>query len=140
MHPCVRKYWSFLGELSIEDGIVIKGQQIIIPSELQELYLKKIHDGHQGVVRCQQRARSCIYWPGINADIESLVSSCALCQKYQASQQRETLEPVMDIPHISWHTLGTDIFTQDRKNYLIIADYHSKFPLVEPLGNSATIK
>ena len=75
VHPCVRKYWSFRDELSIEDGVVIKGQQVIIPSELQELYLKKINDGHQGIIRCQQRARSCIYWPVINVDIESLVSS-----------------------------------------------------------------
>ena len=45
---------------------------------------------------------------------------------------------MMDIPHISWHSLGIDTFTQDGKNYLIIADYHSKFPLVEARGNSAT--
>ena len=32
IHPSVRPFWNFRDELSIEDGLIIKGCQIIVPS------------------------------------------------------------------------------------------------------------
>ena len=141
IHQHVRKYWSFRDELSIEDGIVLKGEQVIIPAPLRTQYLHQVHEGHQGITRCQQRTRSCIYWPGINQDIENLVTQCHICQKFQPSQQKETLEPVLpNIPNIPWYTISTDLFTQDGKNYLIIADCFSKYPIVEEIGPDSSSK
>lgn len=139
LHQMVRKFWSFRDELSIEDGLILKGEQVVIPLRLRCDYLKKVHEGHQGIVRCQERARSSIYWPGINKDIELLVNGCMQCQHFQPSQCREPIQAIMpNIPCIPWHTLGTDLFTYDGENFLIVADYHSKFPIVEPLGNCST--
>ena len=138
-HQDVRQFWPFRDELSIEDGLVMKGEQVVIPKSLHKEYLVKIHEGHQGITRCQQRARSSVYWPGICKDIEDLVTSCVLCQKHQPSQPKEPLEPLMsNIPSIPWHTLGTDLFTHEGENYLIISDYHSKFPIIEALGKDSS--
>jgi transposase InsO family protein len=132
LHPSIRPFWSFRDELSIEDGVILKGEQTIIPKTLQKQYITIIHEGHQGITRCQQRAKSTVYWPGINDDIIKLVSMCQQCQTHQASQSKETLLP-LDIPAIPWHTISTDLFTLDGEMYLIIADYHSKYPIVEKL-------
>lgn len=141
VHQQVRQFWPFRDELCIEDGLVLKGEQVVIPQTLQKEYLDKIHEGHQGVTRSQQRAKSSVYWPGIYKDIETLVTSCLLCQKHQPSQAKEPLEPIVpNIPNVPWHTIGSDLFTLDEKNYLIITDYYSKFPFIEELGNDSTSK
>jgi len=134
LHKDIKPYWSFRDELSLENGMILKGEQIIIPAKLQKDYLEAIHSGHQGIIRCQGRARSSVYWPGINKDIEELVTTCQKCQEYQASQTKEALMPI-DYPPIPWHTIGTDLFMHNNQWYLIIADYHSKYPVVEKLSS-----
>ncbi|CAM1325938.1 Uncharacterised protein r2_g3487 [Pycnogonum litorale] len=40
----IRQFWSFRDQLSIEDGIILKGYQVIIPSSLRDDYLAFIKD------------------------------------------------------------------------------------------------
>ena len=75
----------------------------------------------------------------MNADIESLVNTCITCQENQPSQTQEPMMSIVpDVPHIPWHTIGTDLFSLNGYDYMIIADYFSKFPLVKRLNNDAT--
>lgn len=130
----IRSYWSFRDQLSVDNGLVVKGEQIVIPTSLRAQYLDRIHEAHQGINRCQQRARNSVYWPGINSDIDNIVKKCLICQTYQKSQAKETLLPLLpDMPNVPWHTLGSDMFEVDGKWYIVISDYHSKFPIVEQM-------
>jgi transposase InsO family protein len=132
IHHSVRPYWSIRDELSMENGILLKGKQALIPPNLQKEYLSSIHECHQGITRCQQRAKGSVFWPGINKDIENLVGTCPQCQQHQVSQMKEPLQTV-EVPPIPWHTIGTDLFTLDGQQYLLIADYYTKYPIVEKL-------
>ena len=38
-----------------------------------------------------------------------------------------------EVPNIPWNTISTDLFSRDGKNYLIIADCYTKYPIVEEL-------
>ena len=134
---CIRHFWSCRDELSVDDGLVIKGERIVIPAVLQKEILQQIHSGHQGITKCQLRAKSCVYWHGINKDIEQLVSDCSVCQKYQRSQTAEPLMP-HDIPQRPWHTVGTDLFQLGKTEYLIVADYYAKFPIVRKITGKNT--
>ena len=142
--PEIRHYWSYRDQLSIDNGLIVKGPQIVIPHILRNEYLQRIHSAHQGITRCQQRARNSVYWPGINDEIEAIVQGCGRCQTYRKSLPKETLIPIVpEIPNVPWHTIGTDMFEVDGKDYLVIADYHSKFPIVEQIkskGSPATAK
>ena len=55
--PCLaRRYWDFRDELSTDDGMLLKGLRLIIPGELQEEYLSRLHKGHlskQGSGECK---------------------------------------------------------------------------------------
>ena len=42
----LREYWSFRDELSILDGIVLKGTRIVILKSCQDELLSKLHEGH----------------------------------------------------------------------------------------------
>ena len=52
--------------LSIVDGIIMNGTCIVIPKSLQAEYLKCLHTGHFGVSKCHARAKSTVYWLGID--------------------------------------------------------------------------
>ena len=135
----LRPYWSFRDELSIEDALILKGGRIIIPETMKEEILKNLHYAHQGIEKCKLRAKFSVYWTNINDDIEKLIKSCQTCQKYQRSQQPETLIQT-EIPAGPWQTLGSDIFHLDGDTYLLVADYYSKFPVVKKMSNTCTSK
>ena len=51
----------------------------MIPPKYQEQLLQELHDTHPGVIRMKAIARSFVWWPGIDADIEDLVRACPEC-------------------------------------------------------------
>ena len=65
-----RRYWDFRDELSTDDGMLLKGPRLIIPGELQEEYLSRLHEGHLSASKVQENAKQHMYWTGIDADIE----------------------------------------------------------------------
>ena len=78
----LRKYWTFRDELSILDGLVLKGIRIVVPVQCQAEVLGKLHEGHFGIDRTKLRAKYSVYWSEIDADIEVLIKSCELCQEH----------------------------------------------------------
>ena len=104
----IRIYWPFRDEISIEDGLILKGQRIIIPSSQKEVFLDQLHYAHQGIEKTTLRAKGSIYWNNINKDIENLIKKCPICQEHQPSQQREDLHP-HEIPQRPWETVGVDL-------------------------------
>ena len=46
--PVLRTYWNYREELSIEDTLIMKRNQVIIPQVLQGDILAKLHASHQG--------------------------------------------------------------------------------------------
>ena len=120
----VRPYYSVAQEMSVEDGLLLRGNRMIIPSTLRKDVLK-IHAGHLGITKCQERARQGVWWPGLSAQLEQLVKNCCECCKEQ-HQRAEPLSPssLLDLP---FQKVGTDLFKWDKKTYLLVVDY-SKLP------------
>jgi len=44
-----------------------------------------------GTEKCKHRAKEVLHWPGMNSQIEDVVSSCQTCSMYQRSQMKEPL-------------------------------------------------
>lgn len=135
--PILRPYWSFRDELSVENGLLLKGERVLIPTTMHKYILDKIHEGHQGIEKCRLRARECVHWIDINNDIEAMVKSCQICQENSKSQPAETLQQ-HEIPSRPWEILGTDLFKFEESEYLVIADYYSKFPFVRKMPKLCT--
>ena len=91
LQPPLRPYWSCRDELAIEDGLIMKGDHLVIPLSLQAEVLTKLHEAHQGIERTRLRARSCVYWKSISKDIDDMVRKCAACQQLQKCQEHEPL-------------------------------------------------
>ncbi|XP_047484153.1 uncharacterized protein K02A2.6-like [Penaeus chinensis] len=133
----LQPYWSFRDEISIEDGLVIKGSKFVIPASMQKIVLDRIHEGHQGITKCQLRAKDCVYWISINRDIEDLVQQCSICQETSRSHTKETLIP-HELPTRPWQYVGTDLFHYGGNDFLIIAEYYSKFPVIRKMPMHVT--
>ena len=89
----LRKYWAYRDELSIENGMVLEGERVIITESQRDDILEKIHQAHQGVAKCQLQAKSCVFWPNINKGIKAKELKCEICQERQNTQTKETMEP-----------------------------------------------
>ena len=134
----VRPYWTFREELSIEDSLILKSHRIVIPQAFQGDILSKLHGSHQGTEKTKLRARTSVYWRNLNRDIEEMTKSCSVCQELQPKHTREPLIQT-EVPPRAWHTIGTDLCYFDDDEYLLIADYYSKFPFVRKIPQGLSI-
>ena len=115
------EYWNFRCELTLSDGIVTKGDRLVIPKSLRQDILKKLHVGHQGETKCILLARESVFWPGISNDIKTMVQHCTACVQHQHAQPKmPILQP--DLPTRPWSKLGTDIFEYKGSHFLLIVD------------------
>ena len=57
----VRDYFSFREELSIQNGLVFKGERLVIPASMRDNMRAKIHASHIGIQGCLRRAREVVY-------------------------------------------------------------------------------
>ena len=133
----LRPYWSCRDELAVEDGLILKGDRLVIPLSLQAEVLSKLHEAHQGIEKTRLRARSCVYWKSINKDIDDIVRKCDACQRLQ---KRQAHDPLMqhELPTPPWQIVGTDLFAKREDTYLLICDYYSKFPFVYRIEGKVT--
>ena len=84
-------------------------------------------------------ARTCIYWPGMEADVTDYIKQCPTCIEC-SNLPVKTLKP-HEVPPRPWVKIGVDFF-QDHlgKKHLIVADCFSKFPYVFPVASAHHLK
>ena len=133
----ITPYFSMRDELTVQDGLIFRGQRIVIPLRLRREMKKKIHSSHLGTESCLRRARECLYWPGMSAEIKEMVASCETCRTYETTPQKESLMP-HETPSRPWEQVGVDLFTLENKDYLITVDYYSNFWEVDRLTSTKT--
>ena len=80
-------------ELSLEGDVLLWGMSVIIPKQFRAEILDELHTGHIGVVKMKGVARSCVWWPGMDADIESCTKACESCQLVQRNPTNAPIHP-----------------------------------------------
>ena len=137
----LQAYWTFQEELTVEDGIVLKGTRIVIPKNKPDQILTMIHEGRLGLGKCKLKVTDTVYWMGINKQLEQLALNCKLYLKYSKAKgkQPSNMSLGQEIPIHPWTKVATDIFYFDGDSYLLIVDYTSRFPTVRKL-TSTTVK
>lgn len=122
----VRAYVKVKSELTETNGLVIRGCRIVIPKSERAEVLKRIHAGHQGLLKCRDRANSSVWRPGLSAALKDTVVQCQTCQEQKRTQQKEPLisTPLPDCP---WKRIGLDLCEYNKHNYLAVSDSYSRF-------------
>ena len=82
-----------------------------------------------GMARMKAMARSHVWWPGIDSDIEDTVRECQQCHRIRKAPPASPLLP-WSWPTTPWRRLHLDFATHQSNHYLVVVDAHSKWPEV----------
>ena len=126
--------YSYQDEFSVYDGLIFRGECLVIPKALRYQTMKQLHSSHVGINGCLRKARECLFWPGMNAEIKEYISQCEICNQYSAKQPKETLMSY-EAPDRPWE-IAVDICTTDGKDCLVTVDCFSNFWETERLRDT----
>ena len=133
--PQTLPYKQIKDNLSIEDGLIYKGEQVIIPHSLRTMVKEKLHAAHLGYDSMMRRVRTTVFWPGIQHEVRQLAEQCETCQRRKPQNQKETLIQ-HDNGNGPWHKIGADLCEIDGVNYLIVVDYFTNYIEIEHLSTT----
>lgn len=126
LSPQLRQYFPYRDEMTVQDGIVLRGQRLVAPKPLRSELKSKCHAGHLGINATLRRARDALYWPGISTEVREYVETCGVCSSMPTKQTPETVIS-REVPERPWQRVGTDIMTLKGEQYLVTTDGHSSF-------------
>jgi transposase InsO family protein len=154
-------WWAEWNALEIKDGILCRRWVSdvhktdvylpAVPSSLQPVVLRQVHDGaqggHFGREKTLQKLRALYYWPQRRRSVVAWCANCKLCAERKGPKQRQ--KGPMQIYHVGapLERLAVDILgplpvTDSGNKYLLVAvDHFTKWPEAIPLPNqeAATI-
>ena len=55
--PDIRPFFTTREDLTVQEGLLLYRTRLVSPVELRRDILSKIHDGHQGIVKCRALAK-----------------------------------------------------------------------------------
>ena len=103
-----RFYWSFRDKLSIDSNLLTKGEQVVIPPSCRDSITADLHGSHTGINKAMDLARTCVYWPGMEADVTNYIKRCLTCIESR-NLPVEILQP-HEVPPRPWVKIGVDFF------------------------------
>ena len=133
----IKPFYHKRFELSVEQNCILWGLRVIIPTRHRERILDELHVAHPGIVRMKELARSYIWWPNVDLDIEQLVRGCISCLQTKSTP---TVAPLMPWlwPSTPWHRIHVDYAEKDGQNFIIVVDAHSKWPEIRLMTSTTT--
>ena len=131
----LKPYFNRRNELSCEQGCVLWGSRVIIPQKLRDRVLDELHWEHPGICSMKAIARSYVWWPKLDADIEERVKSCGVCQSVRQNPSKVPLFPWKWCIR-PFQRIHIDFCEENNKDYLILLDSYSKWVDVKYMGNS----
>ena len=135
-----KQYWSVREELSVEAGCLFRGVRVVVPPKFRSKLLSQLHSDHPGVFKMKAVARGYFWWPGLDKDIENLVTNCLPCQTVKRAPPVTTLHPWV-WPTRPWQRVHLDFAGPFQGSmFLVIVDAHSKWPEVFIMSSTTTSK
>ncbi|XP_041971651.1 uncharacterized protein K02A2.6-like [Aricia agestis] len=123
----LKPYFQCRLDLSVENGCLMRGHKVVIPSVLQDQVCNDLHSSHFGIVKMKAEARQRLWFPGIDKRLEQLAAECAVCARLRPSPPRAPLSP-WPYPPRPFHRIHLDFLGPfGNQMYLIIVDAYSKW-------------
>ena len=103
----MKPYKSRANELLAQDDCVLWGARVLVPEKRRQAVLAQLHDGHPGCSRMKGIARTIVWWPGIDSEIEGTVRKCLT---WQQQARAPPLAPLCawEWPEKPWSRLHVD--------------------------------
>ncbi|KFD64011.1 hypothetical protein M514_12797 [Trichuris suis] len=127
--------WALRAEIRDHGAqkLLAMGKRVIIPEKVRSRVLKLLHETHPGTVRMKALARSYVWWPRLDNDIEDTVKKCRVCQETRNAPNRAPVNP-WERAERPWSRLHVDFAGPFQGQlFLIVVDSHSKWLDVSPV-------
>ncbi|UYV66679.1 K02A2.6-like, partial [Cordylochernes scorpioides] len=132
----IKPYNRIKNEITIVRNCLFFGNRMIIPDSLREYVLKIIHENHIGVNKMKTLARSSVYWPGMDEQIEKLSKSCSTCMENTSKLPKQEFTEWTP-PNKVWKRIHLDYFYFAGKTFLILVDAHSNWIECQMVPNTS---
>ena len=136
--PEVQEFKKYSSSLSVVDDCLINGNRVVIPEAMRKQILDILHLGHFGMQKMKQLARSAVYWPHIDSQIEDTCRCCTACAEHQNRPPQPAKHPWM-MPEKPWSRIHIDHAVNFMgNNWLIVTDAYSKYPCIHQTSSTST--
>ena len=88
-------HYTYHSYITFCEGILLKNERIIVPTNFRAEMKSLIHQGHLGIENCKKRARESLLWPLMNSEIEDMIKKCPTCLTFRHWQPSE---PIINHP------------------------------------------
>lgn len=131
-------FFTRRNELSLHKGCVLWGNRVVIPMAMRNDTLKLLHANHPGMTAMKANARSYVWWPKLDNDVENCVKRCRSCQLNRSDPKhapRQFLAPTEN----PWTKLHLDFAGPFQgKVFLVVVDSMSKWVEVKVVKNQSS--
>ncbi|UYV72275.1 K02A2.6-like [Cordylochernes scorpioides] len=132
----MKPFLSKLENFSVLQGCIFVDSRAVIPSTCQDQMLKLLHQSHIGINRMKSLARSSVWWPKMDSQIEEFVKECSPCMHHQTAPPAEnTPWPRTNQP---WQRVHVDHFYFRGDCYLLVVDANSNWIEVFPVRGTTS--
>ena len=134
---CVHPYYDIRDELTVQEELIVKGQQLVVPRVLRKELMEKTHSSHIGIEGCIRRARDTFFWPRITVELKEYISKCEVCLTHRSGQGKE---PILQHEFVArpWGKISADLCELDKRTLLVVSDYYSNYIEVARLNTSTS--
>uniref|UniRef100_A0A5S6QMV4 RNA-directed DNA polymerase n=1 Tax=Trichuris muris TaxID=70415 RepID=A0A5S6QMV4_TRIMR len=120
---------------AVRGCLLLWGSRVVVPKHLQKDILEVLHHAHPGAVRMKALARSYVWWPGIDEEIEHRVADCSNCQQHRNNPAKAPPRIWNWTPR-PWSRIHIDFAGLFHgRTYLLAVDSHSKWLEVEQVAS-----
>ena len=115
-------YFDIRDELVIQDNLIFKGPQLVIPAAMRKEMMSVTHASHIGIEGCIRRAQETMYWPRMSCELKEYISKCDICMAHCTTPGRE---PIMQHEYAArpWAKVGADLCDHAGRILLVVSDY-----------------
>ena len=117
--------------MAVVDGLVVRGEQLVIPKELWRHVIQVAHEGHMGQDKTLALLRQTAWFPGMGPMVKEFVETCRPCMAATTRKETEPLKPT-ELPTGPWRELNADFKGPIGGSWYfhVLIDQYTKFPVV----------
>ena len=139
----LQKFRTILPEITITgNGILLKGDRIILPDKLQDVAIELSHQGsHPGQSSMERRLRYHFFFHHMNMKVEKFLGKCSDCSIFTDNKCKEPLKS-HKVPEKCWEKVSVDLFgpMPSRNHIIVVQDMASRFPAAKLVSSTAANK
>ena len=131
----IKEFKSVKDELTVYNGMVLRGNRIVVPKALRDKAVELAHAGHQGIVKTKRLIREKVWFPGIDRMVQEKIEKCLPCQAATTQGSQSCPQPLKmtQLPSGPWKEVAVDFMGPFPSGdyLLVVIDEYSRFPEVE---------